>query len=117
MSSALLARLWLGRWGGCSEAVVNGSTTLAFGAVDTAPPCGDCVGVAFELFDESARRGPRRYRSGDGLTGASVAEKERSGTNVDSVIADVEKLSIVDFPVPDDNVESSFEANGCAVVE
>jgi hypothetical protein len=44
------------------------------------------------LVDESVRPAPLLYRPGDGLTGRSPTEKERSGIEVDRVM-DEAKLS------------------------
>jgi hypothetical protein len=44
------------------------------------------------LVDESVRPAPLLYRPGDGLTGRSPTEKERSGTEVERVM-DEAKLS------------------------
>jgi hypothetical protein len=38
------------------------------------------------LLDESVRPAPRLYRPGEGLTGESPNERERSGIEVDSVM-------------------------------
>lgn len=57
--------------------------------VGVPPDVERCVGVEAPvgmLVDESVLPAPRLYRPGDGLTGPSPKESERSGIEVDSVI-------------------------------
>lgn len=98
VSSALLALLCPGLMGGdTSELTVNESAITCDGPKAGVPADVErWVGVEAPvgmLVDESVLPAPRLYRPGDGLTGASPKESERSGIEVDSVIAG-DKLSI-----------------------
>lgn len=94
MSSTLLARLWPGRACDGKSATPSGGTLLERDTpvVVGAPIDGGCwvgVGVdddAVPLLEESVLPAARRYRPGEGFTGASDIESERSGTAVESEI-------------------------------
>lgn len=120
MSSTLLARWWPGLTGRGRSDTFNGGTLLCRAAPEKAdaPIDGDCwvgVGVdeeAVPLLLESVLPAPRRYLPGEGFTGASDREKERSGTEVESVI-EAGKLSTADFL----RSLSSLEGNAGATSE
>jgi hypothetical protein len=91
VSSALLARLWAG-FDGCGELAAS---ELPFGvgweaAVCEFPSsgrrCVEAVEPVGTLLDESVLPAPRRYRPGDGFTGESPTENERSRFEVERVI-------------------------------
>lgn len=120
MSSTLLARLWPERVGASepSTSLGKGAVVLEGAALPDGEIKGECwVGVVVEeeavtLFDESVRRVPLLYRSGEGFTGASCSDSDRSGTEVESDMAEAGTPSTIDFRFSYVfNTLSSFDAN------
>lgn len=94
------------------------------GTVDSREPAGttnefidlDCERVdvvgTMVLLESARRAGPRRYRSGEGFGVVSNVAKDKSGTDVDKVMAEA-GIVLIDFLGSDTRAESSFDMKGC----